>query len=113
MRQGVDAMGFTTCPNTSSSIWPRSNCAAGYAALVCCLFVPSAVWAQTHGAKQNVPVAIVDGQTIYEDDLLPSIQGQLMPLRKQEYDIKKKALDDVIQQKLLDAAAKKKGMTTD
>ncbi len=106
-------MGFMTRPNTSRSIWSRSNRPAGFAALACCLLVPPAVSAQTQGVKQNVPVATVDGQTIYEDDLLPSIQGQLMPLRKQEYDIKKKALDDVIQQKLLDAAAKKKGVTTD
>ena len=106
-------MGFMTRPNTTNSIRSRSNRPAGFAALACCLLVPPAVWGQTKGAKQNVPVATVDGQTIYEDDLLPSIQGQLMPLRKQEYDIKKKALDDVIRQKLLDAAAKKKGITTD
>jgi len=106
-------MGFMTRPNTTNNIWSRSNRRAGFAALACCLLVPPAVWAQTHGAKQNVPVATVDGQTIYEEDLLPSIQGQLMPLRKQEYDIKKKALDDLIRQKLLDTAAKKKGITTD
>jgi protein-disulfide isomerase len=106
-------MGFMTRANTKNGIWSRSNRPASFAALACCLFVSPTVWAQTHGAKQNVPVATVDGQTIYEDDLLPSIQGQLMPLRKQEYDIKKKALDDAILQKLLDNAAKKKGITTD
>jgi len=83
------------------------------AALICCFLMPGIVSAQKSDAKANPPVATIDGQTIYEDDLLPSIQGQLMPLRKQEYDIKKKALDDVIQQKLLEAAAKKKGVTTD
>lgn len=104
-------MDFMTRPNITSSIWFRFNHPVGFAMLVC-LLVP-AVRAHAQGAKQNVPVATVDGQTIYEDDLLPSIQGQLMPLRQQEYDLKKRALDDVIQQKLLDAAAKKKGITAD
>lgn len=85
------------------------NCAA----LLCCVLMPGFVSAQKGDAKGNSPVATIDGQTIYEDDLLPSIRGQLMPLRKQEYDIKKKALDDVIQQKLIEGAAKKKGMTKD
>jgi protein-disulfide isomerase len=50
---------------------------------------------------------------IYEEDLLPSVEGQLLPLRNQEYEIKRKALDAVIDQKLLEAAAKKKGLTAD
>jgi protein-disulfide isomerase len=83
------------------------------ALLLGCFLIPGLVLAQKSDARPNPPVATIDGQAIYEDDLLPSIQGQLMPLRKQEYDIKKKALDDVIQQKLLDATAKKKGITTD
>jgi Protein-disulfide isomerase len=36
-----------------------------------------------------------------------------MPLRNQEYDIKRKALDTLIEQKVLEAAAKKQGLTTD
>jgi protein-disulfide isomerase len=59
------------------------------------------------------PVAMVAGKTIYEEDLLPSIQGQLLPLRNQEYEIKKKALDGLIEQRLLEAAAQKKGLTTE
>src|SRR5207247_8524062 len=39
--------------------------------------------------------------------------GQLLPLRNQEYEIKRKALDTLIEQKLLEAAAKKKGLTTE
>ena len=65
----------------------------------------------TAGSRQ--PLATVAGQNIYDEDLLPSIQGQLLPLRSQEYEIRKKALDSMIEQKLLEAAAKKKGLTTD
>ena len=67
--------------------------------------------AETSKAKQAV--ATVDGQTIYDEDLASSVQGQLLPLRNQEYEIKRKALDNLIEQKLLEAAAKKKGLTTE
>jgi protein-disulfide isomerase len=63
--------------------------------------------------KPKQPVATVEGQTIYDEDLAPSIEGQLMPLRNQEFEIKRKALDNLIEQKMLEAAAKKKGLTTD
>jgi protein-disulfide isomerase len=58
-------------------------------------------------------VATVDGQAIYEDELTATVQGQLLPLRNQEYEIKRKALDGVIEEKMLDAAAKKKGLSTE
>jgi len=80
---------------------------------VCCLFVAAAVPAQSQDANLKLPVATVEGQAIYEEDLLPAIQPQLTPLRNQEYDIKKKALDDLIQERLLENAAKKKGITAE
>jgi protein-disulfide isomerase len=52
----------------------------------------------------------VAGETIYDDDLTPRAQGQLLPLRRQEYDIKKRVLDSLIEEKLLEAEAKKKGI---
>ncbi len=64
-------------------------------------------------AKQKEPLAVVAGQPITEDDLLPYVQGQLRPLREQEYQIKKKALENLVNQKLLEAEAKKKGVSTD
>jgi len=63
--------------------------------------------------KPKQPVATVDGQPIYEDELASSVEGQLQPLRAQEYDIKRKALDNLIEQKIFESAAKKKGLTTD
>lgn len=64
-------------------------------------------------AASKQPIATVNGQPIYDSDLAPTVEGQLMPLRNQEYEIKRKALDNLIEQKLLEAAAKKKGLTTD
>lgn len=58
-------------------------------------------------------VATIGGQSISEQELSSSAEGQLQPLRSQEYEIKRKALDDLIEQKLLESAAKAKGVTTD
>jgi protein-disulfide isomerase len=64
-------------------------------------------------AKSGQPVATINGQPIYESDLLASAQSQLLTLRNQEYEVKRKALDSAIDQKLLEAAAKSKGVTTE
>ncbi len=63
--------------------------------------------------KPKQPVATVDGQPIYDQDLASSVEGQLQPLRNQEFEIKRKALDNLIEQKMLEAAAKKQGLTTE
>jgi protein-disulfide isomerase len=83
--------------------------------LLSCFFIAAAAsLCQTSDApKAKQPVATVDGQTIYDEDLAASVRGQLLPLRNQEYEIKKKALDNLIEQKLLEAAAKKQGLTTE
>jgi hypothetical protein len=62
-------------------------------------FCAAVGWAQTSDvAKPKQPVATVDGQPIYDEDLAPSVEGQLQPLRNQEYEIKRKALDNLIEQ---------------
>lgn len=67
-------------------------------------------FAQSAAPAQKSPaLATIDGKPITDDDLLPSVQGQLRPLRDQEYQIKKKALENLINQKLLEGEAKKKG----
>src|SRR5216683_5774350 len=63
--------------------------------------------------KPKQAVATVGDQTIYDADLASSVEGQLQPLRNQEYEIKRKALDSLIEQKMLENAAKKKGLTTE
>src|SRR5690242_6440806 len=82
-----------------------------------CLIVfamPATMWAQTAApAKNTTPVATVDGQTLTDDDLSPFVAAQLRPLREQEYQIKRKALDTLIGQKVLEGEAKKRGLTTE
>ena len=55
---------------------------------------------------------MVAGQPIYDDDLLPFVQAQVFQLRVQEYEVKSKALENLVNQKLLEAEAKKKGIPT-
>ncbi len=82
--------------------------------LVCGLVLPAICSAQsTPPGKDRPTLAIVDGQSVTDDDLAPYVAGQLRPLRDQEYQIKKKALETLINQKLLEAEAKKKGVSTD
>jgi protein-disulfide isomerase len=50
---------------------------------------------------------VVVGQTIYEGDLLPRVRAQL---RNQEYELKSGALGNLIDQRLLEAEAKKRGI---
>lgn len=84
------------------------------AAIVLCLFLATLCSAQSSAPPKNsTPLATVDGQPITEDDLLPQVQGQLRPLRDQEYQIKKKALDNLITQRIVEAEAKKKGLSTE
>ncbi len=64
-------------------------------------------------AKSALPLATVDGQAVTDEDLAPYVQSQLRPLREQEYQIKKKALENFISQKLVEAEAKKKGVSTE
>ncbi|HTJ87593.1 MAG TPA: SurA N-terminal domain-containing protein, partial [Terriglobales bacterium] len=63
--------------------------------------------------KPKQPVATVDGQPISEEELASSVEGQLQPLRTQEYEIKRKALDSLIEQKMLENAAKAKRITAE
>ncbi len=70
--------------------------------------------AQTVGqAKQKEPLAVVGGQPIYDDDLVPFVQAQVFQLRLQEYEVKSKALENLVNQMLLEAEAKKKGIPTE
>ena len=58
-------------------------------------------------------VATVSGQIISEEEVLQLIGPQLQQLRNQEYELKKQALENVVNQKLLEAETKKKGITVE
>jgi protein-disulfide isomerase len=70
-----------------------------------------ALSAQTSAPRE--PVARIGDQTIYDEDLLPSIAGQLWQLKNQEYDLKSRALENLLNQRALEAAAKSKELSND
>lgn len=64
-------------------------------------------------AGTDKPIAVVAGQPIYEQDLLPAIGAGLFDLRKQEFKLKSDALNQAIRKKLIEVEAKKKGLSTE
>jgi protein-disulfide isomerase len=68
-------------------------------------------FAGTPLSSADPPVAMIDGKPVLASELLAASQGPLLNLRKQEYDIKRRALDSVIEQKLLEAEAARRGMS--
>jgi protein-disulfide isomerase len=76
-------------------------------------FVAISVAQNPDAPKPKQAVATVGDQTIYDSDLASSAEGQLQSLRAKEFEIKRKALDTLIEQKLLENAAKAKGVTAD
>ena len=69
-------------------------------------------WSQESApARAKEPVAKVAGQPIYEEDLIPMIQSQMFQVRKQEYQIKSIAVENLIKQRLLESEAKAMGLS--
>ena len=62
-------------------------------------------------ANSGNAIATVGGQPISEQELIESIGPQLMQLRNQEYELKSKALEGLVRQKLVDAEARKRGIS--
>lgn len=83
--------------------------------IVCCAALAATYFAQSlcGQATKGTPVASVGGQLILEDELAPLVEGQLRQLQYQEYQARRIALDDLINQKLVAAQAKEKGLTSE
>lgn len=76
-----------------------------------CILGAMAALAQSPEAKSGTVAASVAGEPIYETEVASAVRAQLLPLERREYDAKRKALDGLIDRKLLEAVAKKKGLT--
>src|SRR5690348_1985562 len=78
----------------------------------CPYWVASSCFSQEgHSSGLAKPLAMVDGQPIFEQDLLPLVQPELRQLANQEFAIKSRALQTLVDQKLLEAEAKKRGIS--
>jgi len=65
------------------------------------------------GQDTAKPIAKVNDQAIYEQDLMSVAGPKLLELRDQEYKLKSDALNTVIRKKLIDFEAKKRGLTAE
>ena len=86
----------------------RSNAILGLAVV---LAFAAGSRAQTGSARE--PIARIEEQAIYEEDLMPSMGAQLLQFRNQEYELKVKALNIVVKERLLENEAKRKGLSTE
>ncbi len=58
-------------------------------------------------------IAAVAGQPIYEQELVAELGPRLLQLRNQEYQMKSQVLEELIRKKVVEAEAKKRGISTD
>src|SRR5215471_10232121 len=79
--------------------------------LTLCLTLPLASLGQTGSPSGGDPVAIVAGQPISEQELRETLGPQWMQLRMQEYEQKRTALESLIRLKLVQAEAKRRGIS--
>jgi predicted DsbA family dithiol-disulfide isomerase len=86
------------------------HCYVGAVALLLCATVS---FAQPRMSVDDPPVAVIDGKPVLASELREASQGQIVNLRKQEFDIKRRALDTVVEQKLLEAEAARRGTGLD
>jgi predicted DsbA family dithiol-disulfide isomerase len=61
--------------------------------------------------KDRKVAAMVNGQTVYEDELMPRMGADLQRLRNQEHQLKQRALQSFVLEKLWRAEAEKHGLT--
>src|SRR5437867_7582035 len=83
----------------------------GYLGSACVMPTTPAAKSDEQAARQ--PIATVNGQAIYEDELLPTIRPQLQQLRTQEYQIKRQALEGLIQKRVLETRARENGTSVE
>jgi protein-disulfide isomerase len=89
----------------------RSGRAAFIVAAISALSIaPGPVSSTAAQTIEEGPIAIVGGEPIYEKDYLPSFEDELSKIRQQEYQVRRQALEDAINKKLLHAEAQKRGV---
>src|SRR5713101_330077 len=64
-------------------------------------------------SERRTALARVAGITVYEDELPSSVQARCQSFRHQEFEFKRKALNQLVRQRLLEAEAEKRGVSAD
>jgi len=91
----------------------KKLCISISAVLFCSMLVATCVAQANRPSSANGIVATVNGQPIFEQDLAPELGSKLLQLHNQQYQVESKALDEVIQRRVLEAEAKRRGISVD
>ncbi len=75
------------------------------------LGLPATACSQNTSADKQPALAVVDGVPITDEEL--DIQGKLVQIRQQEYELRREALDQAIEKRLLEAEAKRRNVGLD
>ena len=91
----------------------NSNVMKAHLTVLCSLVLlgTSWFWQNQAPSKPDGAVATVAGEQISERELLEALGPQLAQLRNQEYDLKTKALEELIRRKVIESEAKKRGIS--
>jgi len=81
--------------------------------IACILLAGFAAAQDKAPAQAGEPLAVIDGQPIYEDQLPAGEVAQLQRMMTQVYGVKMRALHEALDEKLIQAQAKKKGVSED
>jgi len=98
------------CWRRPARIRPRFWLAAFWATI---LLSPLAAAQDKTAAVSPDAYAIFEGQPIYEDQLPAGEQAQLQRMMQQVFGVRRRALQEVLNQKLVEAEAKKRGVTAE
>jgi protein-disulfide isomerase len=79
--------------------------------VACAILSPFAAAQDQKSPQTPAPLAIFDGQPIFDDQLPVNDQMQLQRMMQQVWGVKRKALQTVLNQRLIEAEAKKKGVS--
>ncbi len=108
---GLGLIGFLVCSAPAlAQNGAAKTASAKNASMKPGAYCPNPAFAGRGGAQ---PIAVVAGEPIYRSDLPAAAQAQLLQLHQQEYKVESQALDALIQEKVVEEAAKKQGMTAD
>lgn len=99
----------------SSTLGVAQGAGGKHTAAAKCAVPGSAAPRATSATKtgDEKPLAVVEGQAIYARDINGSAAAQLLQARQQEYKIESQALDDLVGRKVIEAEAKKQGLTVE
>jgi len=85
----------------------------GFRITVSCATLVLAAPLTVEAQNSQKPIATVNGEPIYDQEVMSVAGPSLLELRNQEYKLKSDALDRLVLKKLLEAEAKKKGVTAE